>query len=537
MTAFELLILDELVAYGILATKGAVQEISFEPPKPYEEYECSVRVANGGINCDIASCGILNELCLFSKYCIIGNYINVNFNTKNLIETTVRHINSKGSNFGFFMLFENFKVAIEHTSMTPVYPINIATFRSSVVGNALKATYEYFGAFVRTHFFVEDMARNLSLLQQGILALGIDGNISEMCFLLNEKPDNFLGKAFALSYFIIKRQEVLIKEKLDPMFLPSCLKIPENIEKTYEKMIEMNGALKTSKNKEICDICVEGHKETLSTTAITIDSYDYETAIAEAVKVDDFKDTSFGQALLSNNVKLPYSIRNLAYFSYLQGINNKVISVLSRRQKSTLDETLDSMKNSDNIEIVYFGDVLISDIDESNALDVIKNGVFHSVDQYIEVMSNMYKQPPEIIIAALKLKMLRVKTGQTCHIDDSAADHYCECIDMLLATQKILSDETITDNITAKEYTDGVLLPLIILLIKFEEIPYKCLMESSFHLVVKWISDIINSISNLETIGIKVNENGDLNCAIKTVFQNAFGILGIDINTVIDKIS
>ena len=539
MTSSELLIIEKLVEYGLIQSITVVQGLSFNPPKPYDGYDCSIRVADGGISNSAASSKKYAENSIVKEHCIIGNYINIYFNTKRLADILVEHINSSKANYGFPSLFENLTLAIEHTSMTPVYPINIATQRSSVIGNALKSTYAKLGATVTTHFFVEDMARNISLLQQGLLAMGLEKDVSENHFPENEKKDHFLGKAFVLSYYIIKDEHLLIQEKLDLMFLPSNLKIPEDFQVVKDSIVAAKDMLSEETNKKLCDICVEGHKETMEITGTMVDEFDYETKVVLAMQADDFKDSSYGQAVLSHSVKVPYFIRNLAYFSYLQKKHNKVISVISRRQKETLDETLDSIRDSSNIEIVYFGDVLISDDDESNVLDVIRDGVFHSVDQYIHVMTDLYKQPIDVIVTALKLKMLGVKTGKVCSIDDSAVDQYDEFFDMIRDVKKLFSHrENASNSIDAiNPDAENRLLTLLTLLIKYEEIPCKCLAENSFHLMVKWIYDIVDEINTLTNIDPSLMKQGKLNEAIISTIENAFYMLDIDITKTFNRLN
>lgn len=498
--------IEELVRLSILPDENLVQSITYFPPAPYGEYDCAIRLSK---RIEQNEEKIRSEL--LSECKSVGNYLNIKFYQEALVRKLISFINDFSISDG--SKYNSKKIAIEHTSITPVYPVNLATYRSSVIGEAIKNLLVLAGAQVETHFFVEDMARQFELLKNGVASL--DGE--KISLKSGDKIDHQIGRIFTTAYVadckVKDKPQPVAANKLDTMF-------------PLSHSITINSLLKSSSytSKELCQMCLEGIKQTLEETEIVMAYYDYESEhIGDGFDYSLFKDPNEMQTLFANSSRIPYYLRNCAYFSYMMKNNDLFFTVISDRQRAAINDTLDVFNNASKINICFFDDVIVND-GETETIDSIKEGVFHSVDQYLKDTTTLYAKPNKYINRALKLKILSTNTNKTCYIDDSKADQYNSCFELLdFYDDWIVADITfVNDELELKNDIN-----LTKLILQFVGILNKTLNEMRFDYLANYIfslHDNIKLICQREGIVVK---NLAIYPAIKKVFDITFEILDV----------
>lgn len=502
-------IIEELINIGIITDNSCVQSISFFPPPPYNQYDCSVRISC----CDSISDRIRLHCSTFIDKCeAVGNYINIVFNLEGVLSRLHTYVFNETCQFGFEEnKYTCLRVAIEHTSITPVYPINLATFRSSAIGEALKNLMLFWGACVNTHFFVEDLARQLDLLEYGFSKTGIElDELGEQ-----EKVDHLLGRIFVLAY-LESHPYSPAAEKLDDMF-------------PYSRSAYLNSDLSDcavfNQKEYLCERCMHGIKQTLVNTGIEIDYFDLESKFTNSIIPDAFKEPTIIQELLENSKKIPYYLRNCAYFSRMAGQYDHFFTVISDRQRATINDTLDALAENDNIHAIFFGDVLISDDDETNALDSIKEGTFHSVDQYISVMTDLYHVTSDVIIDALKYKILSTKLSKGCFIDDSNIDQYNEFFQMIQWLRSYVDNKTDCGLFVSSEDRTYI-IQVVKRIIQFEEVFSKLQNDFSFHHLTDYVYTLYLELKTAASKCDAVNQNL-IRSIVANILHISFKILDI----------
>lgn len=506
-------IIDELIDGGVIPNTECVQSVSFAPPAPYDQYDCSVRISDRNLINNL----VFLPLELISICRVVGNYINLQLNWNCLVDKLVSYIMKLDREpYGYFeSKFKGKRISIEHTSITPVYPINLATFRSSVIGEALKNLFEFLGAKVQTHFFVEDLARQIELLNRGVEA--IQNDLENL--LSREKIDHVIGKIFAATYSKCKNN-MLVTERLSTMF-------PNAGDVCFDKEIDNTSSLNNNKRRYLCEKCLMGHKETLQYTGIAIDSYDYESEFAYSFDEFALKEPGILYSLIAHSEKIPYYLRNCAYFAGMKSGCDEFYTVISDRQRASINDTLDALSSIDGINVVFFGDVLVSDDDEKNALDSIKEGTFHSVDQYIETMAKNYNRSHDLIVKALKFKLLSTKLSKGCYIDDTEFDQHDTFFKIFDFVEELKSG--ITENVSYDTKYDDTVKPLCRKMIQFEDLIHKVVIEKSFNLLANYIEALYSEVkAYIETLDSVADLNANFRRAIVKIFDTAYGILDIE---------
>lgn len=506
-------IIDELISGGVIPAIECVQSISFAPPAPYDQYDCSVRINDRNLISDSASFAFE----LISECCTVGNYINLQLNWTNLVDKLTSYITETDKEpYGYFeSKFNGKNISVEHTSITPVYPINLATFRSSVIGEALKNMFEFLGAKVQTHFFVEDLARQIELLNRGVEATQVDLD----SLPVGDKVDHLIGKLFAATYSKCKNN-TLVMNRLSAMF-------PYAGDVCFEKEIDNSSLLDNDKRKYLCEKCLIGHKETLQYTGIAIDSYDYESEFAYDFDEVALKEPGVLRTLIAHSEKIPYYLRNCAYFAGMKLGCDEFYTIISDRQRAAINDTLDALSSTEGINVVFFGDVLVSDDDEKNALDSIKEGAFHSVDQYIETMAKSYNRSRDCIVKALKFKLLSTRLSKGCYIDDTEFNQH-DCFFAILDFVQDIKSGRNQSNSHKPEYDDTV-KPLCRKMIQFEDVIHKVAIEKCFNLLADYVESLYFEVKTyIEVSDDVLCLDSKLGRAVVSIFDTAFEILDIE---------
>ena len=244
-----------------------------------------------------------------------GGYINFYADYANFSALTLESARRFDREYGFVKTGMPKKVIVEHTSVNPVHPIHIGQARNPILGDALARILRARGHEVYTHYYIDDVGRQTAVIAYGYKKLGMPKP--------EGKPDHFIGVIYTITNCIIeiqrlKRQVEDAKKKADSeelrrlqrqlddwmavavelqtkhretfdRLLDEILK-DENPEEEIGKLIRDYEAGKEEAKKlirRVCEICLEGFRQTLSRAGIYFDSWDWESELTWTGKVQD----------------------------------------------------------------------------------------------------------------------------------------------------------------------------------------------------------------------------------------------------------
>ncbi len=114
----------------------------------------------------------------------VNGYINF-YADYEFLEDTISLILDMDEDYGSLELGGS--VLIEHTSSNPDGPLHIGHLRNSIIGDTMARIFQKAGIEVATHFYVNDMGRQIALAVLGAQKFGVDGS---------KKPDHAVSKAY-----------------------------------------------------------------------------------------------------------------------------------------------------------------------------------------------------------------------------------------------------------------------------------------------------------------------------------------------------
>ncbi len=188
----------------------------------------------------------------------VNGYINFTASGEFLRET-VNRILDEDENYGSFSLGEK-SVLVEHTSANPDGPLHIGHIRNSIIGDTVARMFRKAMVDVVTHYYVNDMGRQIAIACLGYKKYGIDRS---------KKPDQAVVEA----YIKMNRE---IEEKPD---------LEEEVEKlmiAYERGDEEAVNL----FREVVSLALQGITETLNKINVCHDEYVWESMFVRNGYVD-----------------------------------------------------------------------------------------------------------------------------------------------------------------------------------------------------------------------------------------------------------
>lgn len=359
-----------------------------------------------------------------------GNYLNITFDFAKITEIVCTLIESEGPRYGKKSL-NGRKVVIEHTSITPAYPINVTTFRSSVIGNALYTLFLWAGYDAKSHFWLHDgPSRHLEASGKGLLACGLSPETAR------GKSDHTIGAAFLRGAGLIpksgggRNEKLTLARRMFPFADPIC----------FSDGPPVSTAGEVPSPSKIAELCLRGYEQTYQMVGIRIDNYDRDSGhnwrgqierLVEELKRRNLliyteKDVRITvntdeMVLISGPGRPSYLLRSLAYAIARQTNNTHYIGIISERQKRIADTIeyisaqLTEPHQEDRSTFLLYGDVFV----DRKPNDSIKAGVFHSVDGLVEQVAAQQRTSPAWIMHCLYFAMLGQTTNKPMHIATS----------------------------------------------------------------------------------------------------------------------
>lgn len=354
--------LEEIKKSGFLSSLKEVQTVKFSLPRQYKGFDCAIRLSDAN-NVSIGEKKLLPNF--IKDYTKIGNYINFVFDNIKFSRWCWEIIDCILSNN--HQLQEG-KIVVEHTSLTPAYPINVATFRGSVIGDALVRGFRHINKSVTADYFVEDTARQLDWIP----ILFDEGKLAS----LGSKIDHCYGRYFAEQCKKNKNIELTLDE-IKSMF-------------PYGDYNHDNPCLsKTSDKQQVGNCCLKGNLETLSKAGIKFDSFHYESCIIG----NDKKDIS-------------YIEKNAEFYKSLISVSNSVYTVVPRDQSVKIVEAIRYYNLSKIIKPICFGKVLFTENGQQKT-DKISQGRFHSIDAFVNELGEYYHISRNAAFNSIKILLLK----------------------------------------------------------------------------------------------------------------------------------
>jgi len=261
--------------------------------------------------------------------------------------------------------------AVEHTSLVPCYPINLATLRSAIVGEQLRRCLSVLGARTSAHYWVEENARQLDLIRTS----PPDRPVS-----WTGKADHVVGARFLSALNARAEDHAPVRTTLfRQVHTPSSTSAYETVRHDRGR-----GWLR--------DV-LASHRHTLAQCGVRQLEFDFESEVYRNFRWRDYLGRAhqaeprqiplLSDPALCSESDLQYLERNVVYYGYLLDRHDLVLSVVPHRQRDVVKCASDlateaSKRLSGDLRTLLYGDVLIN-----GRSDSMRDGVFHAVDDLL----------------------------------------------------------------------------------------------------------------------------------------------------------
>lgn len=242
------------------------------------------------------------------------------------------------------------RVVVEHTSITPCYPINLATARSTVIGEQLRRCAAVLGATATARFWYEDRARQRQILR-------IDSRIERLSDF--GKADHVVGAAYisALQALFGYGREWAGHSLRNMTAAHSAVRLVNTPSRSLDRRDD--------------DAITEAYLHTLTRLGAREVAFDFESDLADE------------PVARQSDPRPRYMARNRIYFSHLLESHDRVLSVVPERQRHVVsiarDQLEDVLESSGrSLSIHFYGDVT-----SAGAVDSMREGRFHAADEHL----------------------------------------------------------------------------------------------------------------------------------------------------------
>lgn len=193
----------------------------------------------------------------FEKIEAKGPYLNFFINRKSAAEDIIKEIQKQKDKFGSSDMGKGKKALVEHTSINPNASPHVGRARNGIIGDSFVRLLRFLGFKVETHYFVNDVGKQISML-----VLGAEGK-------RNVKFDELLG------LYISINKKVESNPNLEKKIFDLLNKLENGDKEVREKF------------RKIVEVCVDGQSKILNELGIKYDSFDYESDYLWNKKTDE----------------------------------------------------------------------------------------------------------------------------------------------------------------------------------------------------------------------------------------------------------
>ncbi len=299
---------------------------------------------------------------------IVRPYLNIFINESKLLEIVFHNFFlgvklKSGYNAGK-------KILIEHTSINPSGPVNVARIRNSFIGDTIVRVYKRAGFNVSVHYYVNDMGKQVAILtaakKRGIKE---DEKLKSRFKKYVDRPDFKTFFVYVPANKLYAEDESFKKEV--GLILQKC---------------ELGDKRSLEDVKRTAEFCLEGQVKSLKRLGITFDHFDYESKFLESGEVKKvivklkslnehtilegnhvlnlekygFKSRFGGVVFERANGTSVYITRDIAYHMYKRKLADKLLTVLGEDHKvefkllKQILKILKVIKDDSELEVVHF---------------------------------------------------------------------------------------------------------------------------------------------------------------------------------------
>ena len=205
-----------------------------------------------------------------------AGYLNFFVNFSLLSRLTIESAKRRDEAYGSVAIEQPLKIIVEHTSINPAGPIHVGTGRNSVLGDSLACLLRTRSHEVATHFYIDDVGRQIAVLVYGYRAIG--------CPQPEGKPDHWIGLVYAITNCVLEIRN-LNQQVID---LQWATKPNEELVGTRRKLDEWVGAAADLREKapHLFDILADAiRKDSDSDVKISRIMQSYEAKDSETVNL------------------------------------------------------------------------------------------------------------------------------------------------------------------------------------------------------------------------------------------------------------
>lgn len=244
-----------------------------------------------------------------------AGYINFYANFAKFTKLTLESIKKLNKDYGFIKTGSPIKVIVEHTSVNPLHPIHIGQARNPMIGDTLARIIKLRGHDVSTHYYIDDVGRQSSVVAYGYAKLGKPKP--------TEKSDLYVGKIYTVTCCIVEinrlkrakeaamanhSAEDLAKANKDldewtsiagelrqkfPVLFEALLSRISEDENPEEEINSLNRRYEDGEPnakalvREVSDLCLDGFRQTQSRVSVFYDSWDWESDFVWSSQVNE----------------------------------------------------------------------------------------------------------------------------------------------------------------------------------------------------------------------------------------------------------
>jgi len=194
----------------------------------------------------------------------VGPYVNFYINNNKFPALVLSRVLKEKASYGSRKNRKD-KIILEHTSINPSGPIHIGRLRNSIIGDSLKRILEFSGYPVETHYYVNDIGKQIA-----IIAWGRKKKL---------KPSPHLKTVYKK-----------YKTKPDFVTMFDYVSAYQAVEKSAKNMEEVEGILQKCERgskkelsalKKISKACLAGQMQMMKKMGIGFDKFIYESRFIE----------------------------------------------------------------------------------------------------------------------------------------------------------------------------------------------------------------------------------------------------------------
>ncbi len=190
----------------------------------------------------------------------VNGYVNFCIDNSKVVSQLMEEIRAKGRDYGRGTA-KGQKIVLEHTSINPSGPLHIGRLRNCLIGDSLARILSFSGYQVETHYFVNDVGKQIAIIAQGFTE-----GLKPDADAVRNYPDYARKQDFQV-FFMYVAANRLFEE--DASF---ALRVQEHIRKA-----EGGDAAALEEITDVAKRCLAGQKEIYDYLDVSYDYFDYES--------------------------------------------------------------------------------------------------------------------------------------------------------------------------------------------------------------------------------------------------------------------